>query len=63
MGKAGIIPCGLQECPSNAVRRVGEGTTKGDPMAFEKDIDMTHVEAPSSIIVRKILIFQYVDFI
>lgn len=32
-------------------------------MAFQHDIDITHVESPSSIIVRKMLGFQYVDFI
>ena len=57
IGKAGIILCGLRECPLNVAKRVGEGTGEGDPMAFQLDIDITHVEAPSSITVQKILVF------
>jgi hypothetical protein len=33
-GKEGMIPCGIKERLSKAIRRVGEGEKIGFPMAF-----------------------------
>jgi hypothetical protein len=61
MGKEGMIPCGQNEQPSKAVRRVGDGDKKGWPMAFQHAKDIMHVKAPLSTIVRKI--FQVKFFV
>jgi hypothetical protein len=41
-----MIPCGLKERSSKAVRRVGEGDRMGWPMAFQHANEITHVEVP-----------------
>jgi hypothetical protein len=59
MGKEGMIPCGWNERSSKVVRRVGDGEKLGLPMAFQHANDITHVEAPSSIIVWKMFRVKY----
>jgi hypothetical protein len=49
--KEEIIMCGLKDHPSKVVKRVGEGVSSREPMDFQQDKDMTHVEAPSSMMV------------
>jgi hypothetical protein len=61
MAKEGMIPCGLNEQPSKAVRRVGEGDKTVCPMAFQHANDITHVEVPSSTTVQKM--FRVKDFV
>jgi hypothetical protein len=48
------MPCGRNELPLKVVRRVGDRDKTGWPMAFQHASDITHVEAPSSITMRKI---------
>jgi hypothetical protein len=48
------MSCGQNEQLLKAVRRVGDGDKMGWPMAFQHANDITHVEAPSSTIVRNI---------
>jgi hypothetical protein len=49
-----MIPCGWNEQPSKAVRRVGDRDKMGWPMAFQHANEITHVEVPSSTTVWKI---------
>jgi hypothetical protein len=44
---------------SNVVNKVGEGVSSGEPIAFQQDRDMTHVEAPSSMMVLLMMCFVY----
>jgi hypothetical protein len=45
--------------PSKVVNKVGEGVSSGEPIAFQQDKDMTHIEAPSSTMVLLITCFTY----
>ena len=53
--KAGRIPCGRKYIPLEAVSRVFDGTNYGDPNAFQQEINITHVEAPSSTTVPPVV--------
>jgi hypothetical protein len=46
-GQEGIIPCVQNNHSSKEIKRIGEGVSSGEPIAFQRDKDITHVEAPS----------------
>ena len=46
------IPHGVYVLPSNAFNVVEDRDKVGDPKVFQQLIDIIHVDAPSSIIVR-----------
>ena len=56
ISKPGRIPCRRKDLSSKVVSRVFNGTNFGDPKALQQNINMTHVEAPSSTIVRPIVL-------
>jgi hypothetical protein len=58
-----MIPCVLSDHPSNVVKRVGNRVSSGDPIAFQQDNDITHVEVPSSMTVLPIMCFTYTTLI
>jgi hypothetical protein len=59
MMKEGMIPCGLNERPLKAVRRVGIGDKMVWPMAFQHTNEIMHVKAPSSTTMRKMFWVKY----
>jgi len=49
------IPSGLNTWPSKYFNVFGDSVSGGEPMAFQQLIDIMHVEAPSSMIMRKMV--------
>ena len=52
ISKDGRIPCGQKDLSSNAISKVFDGTRSGEPKAFQKEINITHVQENSSTTVR-----------
>jgi hypothetical protein len=50
MVKEGIIPCCLNDQPSNTISNMGDGANSEWSMAFQHSNDIMQVEAPSSTI-------------
>jgi hypothetical protein len=47
--KEEIRPWGQNDHPWKVVKRVREGVSYGEPIAFQQDKNITHVKAPSSM--------------
>jgi hypothetical protein len=58
-GKEEITPCGLKDRPSNSINKVGYGASSCELMAYQQEKYMTHVEAPSSTTVLKMIFMLY----
>jgi hypothetical protein len=57
-GHEEIRPWGWNDHPSKTIKRVGEGVIFGEPIDFQQDKDITHIESPSStmiLLIRKLL--------
>ena len=58
IGKLRKRPMGWEAWPSHARRVIVEGANSGDPSYFQSKVDITQVDAPSSIIHRETLAFR-----
>ena len=55
MLKAESMPNGDTKHPSNDFNVLGDVASVGEPMAFQQLLDIIHVDAPSSMTVRKMV--------
>ena len=57
IGKLRNKPNGLEAWPSHTRRVIMEGANSRDPSCFQTEVDITQVDAPSSIMHRETLAF------
>jgi hypothetical protein len=61
--KEEMRPCGLNDCPLNAIKRVGYGVSSWEPIYFQQHNDIMLVKAPSSMTILPIMCFSYTTII